>query len=233
MTLDLADGSVPSSAFDVDAPLPPGTLPLPPHAAISSVALFTERVLRSPPLMARPIGARVSAPPASVWLAVSVFNRLDPSSPNGSVIIIRLPQFSDPVNSTLGGQNDTDVVPVYPPAAPPTLLNPAGISTAGAAAACGWNRYWNGTACDWVPLDTPASGLPAQGTAIEVRVLHCPSFGRHFLDSGHFRAGTLASHASRAGAHTDVDRLPALEHHVPCRVAEFGARLRILPVSQS
>jgi len=83
-------------------------------------------------------------PPASVWLAVAVYDPTDPSAPDAAVLLIRLPQFSDVLNETGGGPNGTN--PVYPPSASPTMLNPAGVSsTVRGVQLGGWNRYWNGT----------------------------------------------------------------------------------------
>jgi hypothetical protein len=128
-----------------------------------------------------------------VWLAMTLYDSAAASSSDGAVLILRLPQFSDALNSTTGRvlptvpspsagplpttlpAPATNTVLVYPPAVPPTMRNPAGISNTGIVAACSWNRFWNAntSSCEWLPMDVPFLGLlPADVASLQVRARH-------------------------------------------------------------
>lgn len=194
MTLDLS--STNASIFNVSAPLSPDISPLPTRAFISDFAFFSERVLRNPPLDAQPTGAPTVVQPASVWLAIAVWDSGSTSS-DSRILILRLPQFSDQI----GWANDS--LPVFPPASPPAVLNPAGISTAGQLAACGWNLYWNGSACQWLPIDQPYTESNSVFSVVEVW-LSCACAGPlHFSLPSAF-------YCSRGGAPCPLISLPNL-----------------------
>ena len=208
--LDLSSPSAASSVLDLSAPLPPGESPVPPMAVISEVALFTEQVLRNPPLGASPIGAPVPVAPASVWLAVAYFDAAASDAPDAGVLILRLPQFSDP----LAG------VPGFPPAVPPTAMDPAGLPN---STACGWNRVWNGSQCAWYPIDVPLSNEAAQITDIEVSRSSSPrgdTWGSQ-LPTG--CAGAMAHDAAGCRGDSTLVRVRAVGRGLPWRLAEHGA----------
>lgn len=96
------------------------------------------------------------------WTQVESDGQLRSSSAGslGSLIIMRLPQFSDPIN----GQN--------PPLATPTITNPAGLPPQGVCTQ--WSYYWDGSSC--VPQPVLAyQGLDVWATTIGARWRYLPS----------------------------------------------------------
>lgn len=212
-TIDLGAPGPLSEVLNLRAPLPPLPPPLPPSLAAASIAgvtLFSEQSLLRPPLDPSLAGLTVGVQPSAVWAAVVVLleDGNSSSSSSSSVLLLRLPQFSDPINVTEGGQE------VYPPAVPPTMGNPAGVSPA--SQACGWNRFWDGNACQWVPIASAYSGSGLPAASLEVRVERGGRGVR--LCTLALGAGAVARHAAGPCAASDFVGLPLLERVLPRRV---------------
>lgn len=102
------------------------------------------RAARSSKLQRRSLRALVEAasPGEASGFRVGASSRTSLSVPppgTGALILMRLPQFSDPVPAAPGGPLQ------LPPLQQPSLVNPAGTPEQGWN--CGWVEYWNGTGC--------------------------------------------------------------------------------------
>jgi hypothetical protein len=90
----------------------------------------------------------------STWKPLGEGGPVPPAAGTGTLLIMRLPQFSDPVGTQ------------FPPLTAPTIINPAGLPSQGFCSQ--WSYYWNGASCVQQPsfsysgMDIWAGTLGAQ-----------------------------------------------------------------------